>query len=89
MKAVFIRLEDILKITEGNLICFVDNQKIEHFSEQDLDYYKNHIVVSLNATDSDIIIKLKPFETQKTDDCINDDWYKEHVKQFGTVPGFF
>ena len=86
---MFIRLEDILKVTEGNLICFVDDQKIESCSEQDLDHYKNHIVVSLNATANDIIIKLEPYEIPKTDDCINDAWYKEHVKQFGTVPGFF
>lgn len=82
------RLEDVLKIIKGEFVCDVDGQKIND-KDVDLNAYKNHIVSSMCIDGGIFVIELTPYEAKNTELDPNEDWVKEHKKQFGEEPSFF
>lgn len=44
---MFFRLEDLRKILKTKCICYVDGHRINTESEEELDRYRNYLVVSV------------------------------------------
>ena len=83
------RFKDIVEILVGEWSCFINGQQLDISNEEELTKYRNYLVVSVNAQNNCLNLELKPWETPAVKDCSNEDWYKEHINQFGTEPGFF
>ena len=86
---MFFRLEDSAKILAGEWSCSVNGQQIDISNEEEMTKYRNFLVVSVTAQNNCLNLEIKPWEPPITKDCSAEDWYKEHIKQFGTAPGFF
>ena len=83
------RFEDVAKILAGEWSCSVNGQPIDISTEGEMAKYRNYLVVSVSAQNNSLNLEIKPWEPPIVKDCSDEDWYKEHIKQCGTAPGFF
>lgn len=58
-------------------------------SDEELDRYKNYLVEKIKIQDDYIVLEIRPWEFLQTDTCSHDEWYREHMKQFGRAPDYF
>lgn len=86
---MFLRLEDVIKVISGKWSCAVDGRQIDITSEDEMAKYRNQLVVSVNVYDDQLNLEIKPWESPTTKVDPNEEWYKEHIKQFGAAPDFF
>ena len=82
------RFDDLLKIVKGSFICEVNGKRIAK-KEIYADAYRNYEVVSIEIEGTELLIELKPPEISTPEFNSNDDWVKEHKKQFESEPSFF
>lgn len=82
------RFEDLLKIIKGNFVCELDGKSVTN-DEIDADAYQNYEIASIGIENDSILIELKPFESVTPEFNPNDNWVKEHKKQFESEPSFF
>jgi len=83
-------LSRIVDKIEGNFIYVCDGESKIFSSKNEFensDIEKNCCISTISAQGGMIVLKLKKSETPIAD--VNDDWRKEHEKQFGTAPSFF
>lgn len=83
-----IRLEELLTVICGELVCVVDGQRKAYASKEDVTaLYPNHIVTAIGAEDGKIVLELRPWQMPKTD--LNAEWVEEYRKQNQAEPSFF
>lgn len=83
-------LNGILEKIQGNFICVYEGEsKVfsskEEFEKSDME--KNCTVSSISTLDGTIVLELKKWVCNTPD--VNNEWAKEHEKQFGEEPSFF
>lgn len=87
---MFLKLADIKEILKGSWLCRVEEDKLICPQSKELKKeYSDWCVASISSDNGCIILELKPWPVSQTVDCSDEDWYKEHIKQFGAAPTFF
>lgn len=86
---MYLRLEEIAKVIVGKWSCVVDGQQIDIANEEVMTTYRNYLVVFIKAEGNQLNLEIKPWESPTTKVDLNETWYQEHIKQFGTAPDFF
>ena len=85
-----IRIEDILKIVNGKIICVVNNRRKVFFSKEELlndTGYKDYAIVSISSENDAIVLELQSWQPPITK--LEVKWVKMHKEETGFEPSFF
>ena len=85
-----IRVEDVLKIVNGKIICVVDDRRKVFSSKEELlndTVYKGYAIVPISSENEAIVFELQPWQSPLTD-C-DAEWVKKHKEETGFEPSFF
>lgn len=76
----------ILEKIESKVICVIDDNQYQYVNGKEAyqQLSNNYFITSIKAFNNQIIINLKQLENNK-----EQDWQKDHKKQFGEEPSFF
>lgn len=84
------RLENILKLVQGKIVCVLDDQSKAFSSAHEViecGLYEHCIVSDITAKEDAIVLKLERNQPPTTEE--NGKWVEDHKKQFGSNPSFF
>ena len=84
------RIQDVLEIIHGKIICVVGNQRKVFITKENLinnDLYKDYVITSVCSEDNAIVLELQPWQPCMAD--LDADWAKIHKEQNGFEPSFF
>ena len=85
-----IRIEDILKIVNGKIICVVNDRRKVFFSKEELQNdtgYKDYAIVSISSENDAVVLELQSWQPPITK--LEVEWVKKHKEETGFEPSFF
>lgn len=83
-------LAQIVKKISGDFLCVFEGQCVEFSCAEEFEkseFSKNKIATSIRTQDGKIVIEMGEWKTPLAK-LSNEDWEKEHEKQFGIEPSF-
>ena len=86
---MLLRLEDIVKILKCKFICRFDKESFCSENKKLVKKYCDMHVLSINLENDRVVIELAMQKFPIAEECADEEWYKEHIKQFGSPPTFF
>lgn len=84
-------LAQIVEKISGNFICVFGEQSAEFSCADELEksgFGKGKVATSISTQDGKVVITLAEWKAPAAR-LSNEDWEKEHEKQFGAAPSFF